>query len=209
MSNAGWGTTREKIWTDEKLNWLIESAKIYDDREKILEAFNNNFKTNVSLGTLKGVIRYYHLKLPKCIKRIENNKENLKLGYLKLRGFIEKEIGEEIKYCNSSNRTYIKISNNKKRSEKYVEKHRYLYEQYHNIELTDNDVIVFLNGNKKDFRIENLQKISRPIHSSMTGNKLYSKNKMNNISRIKFIEWRYKLKEINDMINDQSKKGRK
>ena len=31
----------------------------------------------------------------------------------------------------------------------YMSMHRYLYEKYHDVKLNDNDMIVFLDGNKK------------------------------------------------------------
>ena len=49
----------------------------------------------------------------------------------------------------------IKISKGK-----FIDKRRYLYEKYHNVKLEHGDVILSLNGNQKDFRKENLVKVS-------------------------------------------------
>ena len=32
-----------RVWTEEKLNWIIESAKTTKDRRDILKAFNERF----------------------------------------------------------------------------------------------------------------------------------------------------------------------
>ena len=39
--------------------------------------------------------------------------------------------------------------------------HRYLYEMYHDVKLNDNDMIIFLDGNKKNFKKDNLYKITK------------------------------------------------
>ena len=60
---------RERIWTKEKLDFLIESKNIYDDREDILNAFNKRFGTNISLTKLKSINTKFNLGLPVAKKR--------------------------------------------------------------------------------------------------------------------------------------------
>ena len=44
---------------------------------------------------------------------------------------------------------------------KYTTKHRYLYQQYHNCVLDKNEAIIFLDGNNRNFDINNLYKVTR------------------------------------------------
>ena len=46
-------------------------------------------------------------------------------------------------------------------------KHRVVYENYHNVKLKSTDVVIFLDGNKQNFNIENLAMIDRGINAIM------------------------------------------
>lgn len=46
-------------------------------------------------------------------------------------------------------------------------KHRAIYENYHNVRLKSTDVVIFLDGNKQNFDIENLALIDREINLIM------------------------------------------
>ncbi len=187
---------RQKVWTDEKIDWLIKSKELYDDRQDILNAFNNQFQTNVSLKILRNINTKYKLSLPKANNAINKAmKNNMQIGWVSQRGFAEKNIGDEISN-GAKSQTYIKISNSKSNKEKYVLKQRYLYEKYHNTKLLKNDCIIFLNGNNKDFSIENLYKITRGVNCDMSTNKLYTKDNYKTLGRIKCFEWKEKIIEL-------------
>jgi hypothetical protein len=182
---------RPKVWTEEKLNWLIKSKEIYDDREDILNAFNEHFGTNINLHYLRIIGNKHKLGLPKAHKII---KTGLEIGWVSLRGFTEKNIGDEIF---NGKATFIKTSNeSKERYGNYVLKQRYLYEQYHSVKLKTNELIIFLNGDKKDFSKENLYKVSRYICGLMSGNRFLAKNSFKTLSRVKFCEWKQKIKVL-------------
>ena len=53
-------------------------------------------------------------------------------------------------------RVYVKVAKNK-----WMYKQRYIYEQHYGVKLTPNDFIIFLDGDKTNFNIENLYKITR------------------------------------------------
>lgn len=59
---------------------------------------------------------------------------------------------------------------------KWKLKSRYLYEQHYNVKLTQNDVIIFLDGNKLNLDIDNLFLISRAALARFNQDKLYSDN---------------------------------
>lgn len=44
---------------------------------------------------------------------------------------------------------------------KYTTKHRYIYQIEHNCKLTPNEVIIFLDGNNRNFSVDNLYKVTR------------------------------------------------
>ena len=53
-------------------------------------------------------------------------------------------------------RVYVKVS-----KDKWMYKQRYIYEQYYDVKLTDDDFILFLDGDKRNFNITNLYKVTR------------------------------------------------
>ena len=65
----------------------------------------------------------------------------------------------------------------KNQRKNYEYKHRLMYEKYHNVKLTDDDYIIFLNGDKTDMSEDNLFRVTRDEVNRLNGGKLYSKNK--------------------------------
>ena len=59
---------------------------------------------------------------------------------------------------------------------KWKVKSRVLYEQYHDVKLTRNDVIIFLDGNKLNLDVDNLFLISRAALARFNQDKFYSDN---------------------------------
>ena len=60
---------------------------------------------------------------------------------------------------------------------KWEYKQRYLYEKYHNVKLTSKDYIIFLDGNRNNFSIDNLKRVSCRVASLLGNLKLPSRNK--------------------------------
>ena len=187
--------TRQKVWTDEKIEWLLKSKEIYSDREDIVTAFNERFGTNIDILSLNNINAVHKLKLPPSHKRIEKARENLKLGWLKIRGFEKKEIGEKINR-GSSTQEFVKVSNSGNENEDYILKTKYFYELYHNVKLDKNTIVIFLNGDKEDYSKENLYALDKQTFTSMMKNKLFTKDKETTKKRIKFCEWRIKLRNL-------------
>lgn len=59
--------------------------------------------------------------------------------------------------------------------DKWEYKQRLIYEKYHNVKLTDNDYIIFLDQDRTNFDINNLEKVTRYESSVLTNQKLFSK----------------------------------
>lgn len=182
--------TRQRVWTKEKLDWLIESKNRYDDREDILKAFNNRFNTDLTLRKLSFVNDHYKLKLPKSNRLLKKNIEEKRRS---LFGRDDMNIGDEF---TRNGKVYIKISNKpKEKHSNYILKKRYMYEKYHNIKLNYDDCIIFLNGNHNDFSKDNLYRISNSINGYLVGHGLYNVE-LDKLSVIKYCEWKEKITKL-------------
>ena len=173
----------------EQVKWLRNNKHKYDDREDILNAFNLHFKTNADLYLFRDLNTKHRLGLPKAHRAIEIAKGNLKTGWLKLRGFTHKEIGDEI-HEGSCIIPYIKVSNSQNKSDKYVLKNRYLYEQYYNETLCSDDMIIFLDNDNTNFSKENLYKMKRSTHALMFNHRLYDVKSLDKLTLVKYCEWK-------------------
>ena len=67
---------------------------------------------------------------------------------------------------------FVKIA----QPDKWRRKSRVMYEKYHNCKLKDNEYIVFLNHNNKDFSKENLAKTSLQEIAYLHNKEMYSSN---------------------------------
>ena len=191
----------------EQIEWLKNNKHNYDDREDILNAFNKHFTTNIDLNVLRNFSAKYHLCLPKAHRAIDIARGNLKAGWLKLRGFTHKQIGDEIHH-GSCITAYIKVSNSQNKRDRYVLKNRYLYEQYHNETLCSDDIIIFLDSDRTNFSEDNLYRLSRKTHVLMFNHRLHKVKSVDKLTLIKFCEWKRiiidKEKE-NEKSNNNSK----
>ena len=98
-------------------------------------------------------------------------------------------IGSE--YIKDDEMTLIKIS-----EDKWEYKQRYIYEQYYNVDLDTKTMVIFLNGDKKDFRIENLMAVSTPEYNCIRNKKLISNNSEVTKTAILSARLMYKSKDI-------------
>ena len=139
-------------WTRDRLDWLLKSKEMYDDREDILKAFNEHFNLNVSLSLLTKNNGRYKLGLPKAWRLLRKNAE---ITQVKRRGFWKRPDDYEQTYL-KENVVYIRTNDtlkHSKRKDGFVPKNRYLYEQYHGVKLDDiDDVIIFLDDQEKLMR---------------------------------------------------------
>lgn len=65
----------------------------------------------------------------------------------------------------------VKIAPNK-----WEYKQRLIYSQYHNVKLTDNDYIIFLDQDRTNFNINNLKLITRHESSILANQQIFSSN---------------------------------
>jgi hypothetical protein len=199
-------------WTKDRLEWLIKSKEIYNDREDILNAFNKYFNVNVSLSLLTKNNGRYKLGLPKAWRLLRKNAE---ITQVKRRGFWKRPDDYEQTYL-KENVVYIKTNDtlkHSKRKDGFVPKHRYLYEKYHNIKLDDiDDVIIFLDNDHTNFSKENLYLVKRKTHALYLNHRLHKVKSVDKLALIKYCEWKdniitFERKRKNEMkcIHDKEK----
>ena len=145
-------------WTDEEKEYLKEIC------------FDKSYKEIASLMTNKFNYEFKTTQVQSAIKRY--GLTTGRSGYFK-KGRIpqnHKPIGSE----RIENRDgYIKIKIGE--PDKWELKHKFIYEKYYG-EVKEDEVIMFLDGNKTNFNIENLYKVSRHQLLLLNKNKLIYEN---------------------------------
>lgn len=134
--------------TNDKLNFVRENgfAKTLTDSELAI-MFEERFNEKTNARRISEIrLRNFGKKGMKVING--NAYENLPIGSEK----VDQRTGF----------TFVKVGENE-----WVDKKRMLYEKYHNIRLTKDDVIEYANGNKDDFSIDNLIRVSRYEHQCL------------------------------------------
>lgn len=136
--------------------WLTINAKDYNAKELSI-MIKKIFNFDYSPDNLRCYL-YRH--------GIEYKREYPKMAFSKSKF----PIGSESVKKNGD--VQIKVAHNK-----WVLKQRYVYEQYHNVTLKDDEYIIFLDQDKTNFNIDNLKMLSAKEHGYMSASDLYSKNK--------------------------------
>lgn len=94
---------------------------------------------------------------------------------------------------------------------KWEYKQRLIYSQYHNVELTEDDYIIFLDQDRTNFDINNLKRISRHESSILANQKIFSTNPEVTKTGVEVAKLIIKLKERevkNERQNNKKRWGR-
>lgn len=97
-------------------------------------------------------------------------------------------IGTE--YTKPDGMVLVKVKPNK-----WKYKQRYIYEQYHKVELPKETMVVFLDGDRTNFDINNLMAVSTPEYNCIKNKDLLSNNSMVTKTAILGARLYYKIKE--------------
>ena len=156
-------------WTDKEISYLIKIAKgkyLSEIAELMSEKFNYPFrKTQIKSAMTKHKIKNnMKSKVPKGLTPWN---KGLQIGNSHIHNL--KNVGDE--YINSSGFTMLKLDN----PTRWVQKHRYLYEQEFG-EIPKDKVLIFLDGNKQNLSLDNLKCITRKQLIKMNQNKLFYNN---------------------------------
>ena len=178
------GLNYNSIFTPEQKDFIKQNYKGIGNIE-LTELLNKTFNTEFTTGQIKryknvnnynsgltGRFEKGHISHNKGKKMPSEVYEKVKKTMFK-KGHIpvnHKPVGSE-RIDAKDGYTYVKVAE----PNKFVLKHRYIWEQTHG-EIPKDHIIIFLDGNKQNFAIDNLECISRSENSVMNHLKLRAKD---------------------------------
>lgn len=174
--------------TDEQKEWVYANYKGIGNKElvrkmnevfqpaidvSVIKSFKNNHKLN---SGLTGRFEKGHIPVNKGVKGVYNvggNRTSFKKGQMPPNTDLigtEKMLGDGY--------VWVKINNVPKAPKKvnWKQKHVLIWEQAHGPVL-ENHVIIFLDGNRENFDLDNLKMVSREINVRLNQNHLRHQNK--------------------------------
>ncbi len=144
--------------------------------EKLLDIAINKYKYKIS----KEMLREYLSKREIRYKGYNPNKAKTMGNKI--------PIGTE--YVKPDGMVLVKVKPNK-----WEYKQRYIYEQYYNVELPKEIMVIFLDGDRTNFDINNLMAVSTPEYNCIKNKDLLSNNSMVTKTAILGARLYYKIKE--------------
>lgn len=156
------------FWSDEEKKYLSEivEGRHYSEITKMM---NDKFDRKFTNSMISHAIIRYGLKTGfdgRFKKGKLPNDYSFKKGHISKN---RKEIGSELIVAG-----YIKVKVANPSVWKF--KHRLMYEKYHNVKLTSEDIILFADRDKTNFSKENLILIKIPQLAVLNRNKMINKN---------------------------------
>lgn len=145
-------------YTNQFQNDMIVLAPFYT-LDELLEFAKKQYKTitkkQLRLYLSKRKIRYKGFDYDRY-KRTRNQGDNVPIGTERVKpdGMVQVKIAKD----------------------RWEYKQRLIYSQYHNVQLTSDDYIIFLDQDRTNFDINNLKKVSRRESSVLSNQKLFFNN---------------------------------
>ena len=137
-------------WSEAEIDYLREIAK-GKHISKIVEMMSNKFNYEYEAEKVRYAMNYN--KIYSCTRgKDEPWNKGIKMGNSHIVNI--KDIGSE--YTSKEGYIMVKVA----QPNKWVAKHRYMYEQHYG-KIKGSDVIIFLDGNKKNVSIDNLRCVTR------------------------------------------------
>ena len=131
---------KKRTWSQETLDFIRAKTAEMTDRE-LSEAVNSRFNLNTTRESVKSLRLFY---------RIMKGRDKIKVPPLTER---------------TDDRGYALIYTHEG---KRVNKHRYLYEQSHG-KKPEGSMVIFLDGDKNNFSLDNLSAVTRAENAMLTG----------------------------------------
>lgn len=166
----------------EYLQLFAKDYTVEEILPKVNKIFNENYtKLELQKYLVRNKIEY----------KYKNKKMIRKMG-------LDKPIGSE--YTKPDGMVMIKIAKNK-----WVYKQRYIYEKYYGVKVKDNEHIIFLDGNKNNFNINNLYKATNEecgyIGAFKINNKLDIKDK--EVTKLLLLMYKTEVKAKKVEVNNE------
>lgn len=168
--------------------------KINPELKEYLEVFANEYTIDELLPKINKIFNenYTRIELQKYLVRN-------KIKYKYKNKNMVREMGKDIpigsEYTKPDGMVMVKTAKNK-----YEYKQRLIYEQYHGVKLKPNEYVIFLDGNRNNFNIDNLEKVTNKesayIGAFKVNNnlKIYDKETMKTL--LLMAKLTYKIQEI-------------
>lgn len=163
-----------RLFDLEMHKWLQENAKDYLAKE-LVDIVNDKFKENFNIKQLQQYCSHYKIKYK---LRFENKSHSNKPSAIGSEGMKEDMVK-------------VKIGD-----KKWVYKQRKIYEDYYGVTLNENEYIIFLDQNRKNFNIDNLRKISRRESACLSSSGLAFKDKNLTEIGLDVVRLRVRMKEL-------------
>ena len=167
-----YGTT----YKNEIYMFLVNNAENYTIKE-LVKLLKDNFNFEIE----KKKLAQYCIKMGITYKYEKPNKSHSNkptpIGVI-----VRKTDGDMLK---------VKVGNHKW---KYLQ--REIYEQYHNVKLKDDEYVIFLDQNRRNFNIDNLKLVSRQESAMLSNQKLYSENPLVTEIGLQAIKLKNEIKNV-------------
>lgn len=189
-------------YTNEQIEWIKQNYPLYSRKETI-ELFNEKFNMNLSMSTFEGIRRHYHILCGRSGKfkkgQIPPNKGRPITEWMSEEGIknsSKTRFKKEDPSFNNSNHNEVPIGTESVTKDGYilvkldrpyphsinkshpnwVLKQVYVYEQAYGT-IPKGHKLVFLDGNRQNCELSNLQLVSNDVHLRMNHNRYYNHSK--------------------------------
>ena len=166
------------VYSEVVYKFLVNNAENYTIKELV-----NIIKEGFGLDIDRKKLAQYCIKMGISYKYEKPNKSHSNKP-TPIGAIVRKTDGDMLK---------VKVGNHKW---KYLQ--REIYEQYHNVKLKDDEYIIFLDQNRRNFKINNLKLITRQESAILSKEKLYSENPLVTETGLQAIKLKNKIKELNN-----------
>lgn len=182
------GRKGSHVYTEEEREWIRKALDIYDSYGEITKHFNDHFGASVKpQSIIDQVIKVMGLRLGKNIGNFKDGER--RVG--------KKPIGTEVVY---NGYIWIKVNDiyhmgrtdSKQFRENWKPKQVYLYERAHG-PLKNEQIVIFLDNDKRNFDLSNLYAIDRKIGMVMAKNRWFTESREHTLAAIKWCELYYVL----------------
>ena len=171
--------SRNDLHPKEGIQWLKDNQSNYNTTKEMLPDYNAKFGKNINLNALNRLLFANGIKRGKELcERYHQQRQGKHNPYRE-----RYKIGDEIVRAGY---VYVKVADHampsadkKKQQELWNSnwklKQVKIFEEHHKTKVGKNDVVIFLDGDKRNFDVENLCCINRAIAGCINGSGLSSK----------------------------------